>query len=187
MFHTKFKIMSKQKQVSKKVLDEVASVLNGLDLSMDKAARALSKGLGKNAKLNRFLNADFKSGLSTILDPKRREQILDQIASHGYSSMQEKQALVIKILQGDVDRTVKEKYDELTNKGKEVPNKEQADALPKKLDEYRNFLLKDLVAGIMPIAADLGVIEDAPAAPTAPATTEQEDAEEATVPATENA
>lgn len=178
--------MSKQKQISERVRADVQTVLDSLDLGMDKAARVLSKGLGKNAKLNRFLNADFKSGLSTILDPKRREQVLDQIATHGYSSLQEKQALVIKILQGDVDRTVKEKYNELTRG--QVPNKEQADALPKKLDEYRNFLLKDLVAGIMPIAADLGVIEDAPAPTTErPATQEQEEAEQATVPATENA
>lgn len=163
--------------INPKVQEELQELINTLDMPTGKAARILSKAIGKDNKLNRFLASKVDQGYSFFTDKKRRDKILDNIQSaFGFTDVKGKQALIIKILTGEVESEVNAKRVELT-KGLDLTEEQKAQ-LVKKLAEYRNFIAKDLQTAALELALEFGVADEVkevkPAVAPAPALAEAE-------------
>lgn len=148
--------MAKKVVISEEVQAEVQAILDGLDMPLGKAARVLSKSFGKDAKLNRFLTKPVDQGYSFFTDAKRRANIMETILSgFGFTSVKNKQALIIKVLTAQVDSEIEAKRKEVSF-GLEL-NTEQKEQLTKRLVEYRKFLVNDLQKAAHEIALTMGV------------------------------
>lgn len=145
-----------------KVVESVDSYLKSLkDIAFDKSARILSRAIGKDLKLTRFLGQDFAKGNSLFVDKVARNKKLAEIENgHGYTSVKEKQARIIKMLAMDVQSIVDQKHSEVTDKGKLSLDESQKKALASKLIEYQKFVTEQMLVGLSDIAITFGVIEE---------------------------
>ncbi len=150
-------------KIKKSVVEDVQTYIDQLanKKGPDKVGRLLAKSYGADAKLNRFLVSKLDQGLGFFTDKLKRNKLLaicDE--NYGFTSIQEKQAMAIKILQSDVEDAVEAKRLEVTAKGTMVLNDEQKAALTKKLVEYRTFMLNTFMPQALQVAEGLGVIEN---------------------------
>ena len=150
--------MSKAMKVVKTIADEVAAIVAGMaTVSVDKSARILGKSYSKDAKLNKFLEADFSTGLKLFTDETFREKMLERVAVHGITSIEQKQALALKVLTADAKVEAEKKRKEITNGL--VLNDEQKAKLASKLLQYSDFIINTLKPGVMEVAKELGAVE----------------------------
>ena len=145
-------------KVSAKLQNELSILLDATSPDMVKNAKLLAKGFQKDAKFNRWLDGDFTEGLTAIVNDGKREQMFKAISQHGYTSVKDKQALCIAIIQGDVDAQVERKNQEVT-KGLTLDNS-QKEKHAVKLVAYKSFIEKRFLAAIKVVALDMGVLEE---------------------------
>ena len=124
--------------------------------------RLLAKSYNADAKLNRFLTSDPEQGLKFFTDKVKREAMLEKIdEAYGITSLENKRALVIKMLSEDIDVTIEQLRSDVTAKGTLSLNEEQKGALTKKLVAVRKFLIEKLQPAALEVAEGLGVLVEA--------------------------
>lgn len=146
--------MAKQAIISKKVRDEVAHLMvDGGDFMRN--AKAFTRSVNRDRKLNKFLEGDFEQGLKAITDVDFREKIMTSL--NHITDVQGKQALVISMLDAEIDSIVADKVADVT-KGL-VLNQDEKAMVAERAVKFGAFIKGKIKPGILDWAKTLGAVE----------------------------
>ena len=147
--------MAKVAVISKSVKAEVGHLIAELDQDFMKNTKTLVKVVNRDKKFSNFLNGDDEAGLKAIVDPAYREKVLSALTN--ITDVPAKQALVIKMLDTEVDSIVASKISDVT-KGLVLNDTEKA-LLAERALKFRAFVKGRLLTGIKEYAKQFGAME----------------------------
>lgn len=145
--------------ISDSVRQEVSDVMEAMEkLTIEKRARLLGKSYRSDVKLNAFLSKRFDNAdTKVLLNEKYFNELITKTEDFGITSIKEKRALCVSILDSETALIVAAKKEEVT-RGL-VLNDEQKEALAAKLVDYAKFVEIGIKSGARRIGLTLGAIE----------------------------
>jgi len=154
-------------QIDAKLRAELQEVIAATKPGFNKKLRLFNKAVGYDVKFNKWLASNPETGFGRITDEKIRERVFEALTTHGWTSVKEKQAILISLLETELDNIVKEKDAEVT-RGLVLNDKEK-EMHAKQLIRYRKYVNDSIIPGLMQYGLALGVVSPVPAEQPVPA------------------
>ena len=153
--------MAKTAFINVELKAELGALIAATDPDYFKNARSFSKGVGMDAKFNKWLTTDVsKLGIKLFDDAEFRGQVLDSIDQ--WTSVKEKQAAVIAMMETSIESIIAAKDLEVTtaNRGKIrlVLSEDQKAAHAKQLTKFATTVKRNANKALIELGLSLGVI-----------------------------